>query len=192
MDRVAVFIDEGYLNKALDNLGRPKLDYARFIEAIKGDLPILRTYYYFCMPYQSPVPTDTERSMYQGKQSFIRFLSRLPRLELRQGRLAKRGTEFVQKRVDIMLAVDLVRLASTGQIVEAVLVAGDSDLVPAIYHVKDAGVSVGLWYEPGSAHDELLDACDELRPLSWEFISSVLREPPGDRPANPAPSAATS
>ncbi|MBO9542378.1 NYN domain-containing protein [bacterium] len=176
MDRVAVFIDEGYLNKALDNLGRPKLDYGRFIQAIKGDLPLLRAYYYYCMPYQSQVPTDSERAMFQGKQSFIRFLSRLPRLELRQGRLAKRGTEFVQKRVDIMLAVDLVRLASLGQIQEAYLVAGDSDLVPAINHVKDAGVSVGLYFEPGSVHDELLDACDELHPLSWEFVSDCLRD----------------
>lgn len=180
MDRVAVFIDEGYLNKALDNLGRPKLDYGKFIQTIKGALPILRTYYYYCMPYLSPVPTESERSMFTGKQSFIRFLARQPRMELRQGRLAKRGNEFVQKRVDIMLAVDLVRLASLGLIKEAVLVAGDSDLVPAIYHVKDAGVSVSLWYEHGSAHDELLDACDELHGLTKDFIGACLRETHAD------------
>lgn len=176
MDRVAVFIDEGYLNKTLDNLGRPKLDYARFIEAIKGPLPVLRTYYYYCMPYMSQVPSETERTMFAGKQSFIRFLARQPRMELRQGRLVKRGTEFVQKRVDLMLAVDLVRLASLGLIQEAVLVAGDSDLVPALHYVKDAGVSVTLWYEHGSAHDELLDACDERHALTRDVIGGCLRE----------------
>lgn len=178
MERVAIFIDEGYLNKALESLGRPRLDYGRFIEAIQGDMPLLRTYYYYCMPYQSPTPTPEERNMYQAKLSFVRYLSRLPRFELRQGRLIKRGTEYVQRRVDIMLASDLVRLSVGGQIKEAVLVAGDSDFVPAIAIAKDAGVLVTLCYAPGAAHDELLDACDELVPISRDLLEDCLRSAP--------------
>lgn len=178
MERVAIFIDEGYLNKALESLGRPRLDYGRFIEAIQGEMPLLRTYYYYCMPYQSPVPTSDERNMYQAKLSFVRYLSRLPRFELRQGRLIKRGNEYVQRRVDIMLASDLVRLTVGGQIKEAVLVAGDSDFVPAISIAKDAGVLVTLCYAPGAAHDELLDACDELVPLTRDLLEECLRTAP--------------
>ncbi len=191
MERVAIFIDEGYLNKALESLGRPRLDYGRFIEAIQGDLPLLRTYYYYCMPYQSPTPTPEERNMYQAKLSFVRYLSRLPRFELRQGRLIKRGTEYVQRRVDIMLASDLVRLSVAGQIKEAVLVAGDSDFVPAIAIAKDAGVLVTLCYAPGAAHDELLDACDELVPISRDLLEDCLRSAPpsSSAPALGAPAA---
>ncbi len=198
MERVAIFIDEGYLNKALESLGRPRLDYGRFIEAIQGDMPLLRTYYYYCMPYQSPTPTPEERNMYQAKLSFVRYLSRLPRFELRQGRLIKRGTEYVQRRVDIMLASDLVRLSVSGQIKEAVLVAGDSDFVPAIAIAKDAGVLVTLCYAPGAAHDELLDACDELVPITRDLLEDCLRNMPPATGATlsvsstPAPAAASS
>ncbi|MNK79283.1 NYN domain protein [compost metagenome] len=187
MERVAIFIDEGYLNKALESLGRPRLDYGRFIEAIQGDMPLLRTYYYYCMPYQSPTPTPEERTMYQSKLSFVRYLSRLPRFELRQGRLIKRGTEYVQRRVDIMLASDLVRLSISGQIKEAVLVAGDSDFVPAIAIAKDAGVLVTLCYAPGAAHDELLDACDELVPITRDLLEDCLRTAPATLSGTSAP-----
>lgn len=184
MERMAIFIDEGYLNKALEGLGRPRLDYGRFIEALQGDLPLMRTYYYYCMPYQSPTPTPEERAMYQSKLSFVRYLTRLPRFELRQGRLIKRGTEYVQRRVDVMLASDLVKLAVSGQIKEAVLVAGDSDFIPAVAVAKDAGVIITLCYAPGAAHDELLDACDELVPITRELLEDCLRTAPP--PAAPA------
>lgn len=175
MDRVAVFLDGGYLNKVLEHLGRPRLDYDRFIQSIKGELPLLRAYYYYCMPYLSPEPTELERRMWQSKQSFIHILARLPRIELRQGRLAKRGDEYEQKRTDIMLAVDMVRLSTGRQISEAVLVAGDSDFVPAIAHCKDSGVAVSLYYAPGTVSDELLDVCDELHPFGQDLVNGCLR-----------------
>lgn len=76
--------------------------------------------------------------------------------------------------------MDLVRLATLGLVQEIVLVAGDSDLVPAIHHVKDAGIPVSLWYEHGSAHDELLDACDEVHCLSKDLIGACLRDNQAD------------
>ena len=83
-----------------------------------------------------------------------RFIHRLqcnPRFEVRLGRLAKtfdaqgRPT-FVQKGVDVRLAVDLVRMSSTRQIEYAYLLTGDSDLVPAVQAAKDEGVVVALYY----------------------------------------------
>ena len=70
------------------------------------------------------------------------------------GKLAKRGPDasgnpiFIQKRVDIMLGVDMVQMAATQQISRAILLAGDSDFLPAIEVVKQYGVLVILWHGP--------------------------------------------
>jgi uncharacterized LabA/DUF88 family protein len=49
-----------------------------------------------------------------------------------------------QKGVDIKLALDFVRLAERGAISHALLLAGDSDFVPAIEIARDAGVLITL------------------------------------------------
>jgi len=104
---------------------------------------------------------------------FVYTLRKLPRFEVKLGRLGCVGGEFVQKRVDIALAVDLVRLSCERIIGKAVVVTGDSDFVPAIEAAKDAGVLMVLYYSPSSIHDELLSAVDECRIIDQELISKV-------------------
>jgi len=79
----------------------------------------------------------------------------------------------VQKRVDILLAVELVRLSWSKGIGTAILVTGDSDFVPAVEAAKDAGVLIQLWYSRSAIHNELLDAVDEYFPITQELIDSV-------------------
>ena len=106
---------------------------------------------------------------------FVDALKRLPRFEFRQGKLARREGGFEQKRVDIWIAVDLVRLSFSHQITKAVLITGDSDLVPAIEAAKDAGVVVQLYYSRHSVHHELLQACDERYELDQALIQKIQR-----------------
>jgi hypothetical protein len=72
--------------------------------------------------------------------SFVSVPRRLPRLQVRLGKLQKIGNQSKQKHVDIF--------------------AGDSDLVPAIEAARDSGVVVTLYYSPNSRHEELLQAGD--------------------------------
>jgi len=59
--RVAIFIDGGYLDHVLRDLRLfGKLDYNAFALALKGGGDLLRTYYYHCLPWQSPTPTPDE------------------------------------------------------------------------------------------------------------------------------------
>lgn len=75
-------------------------------------------------------------------QRFCDSLNRLPRFEVRLGRLARRGPDkhnqyhFEQKMVDVLLSIDLVALSTKGRITDVILVAGDSDFVPAIEVAK--------------------------------------------------------
>lgn len=186
MGRAAVFIDGGYVGAlARDNLGGVRLDFGKLANHVIGGAELLRAYYYDCAPYQSNPPTPDEKARVKSKQSFFAALSSLPRFQVRQGKLEYRGTRgdgkpiFVQKRVDLMLGVDLLQLAATRQIDKACLVAGDSDFVPAIEMVKQHGVLVSLWHGPrggagNTVHRELWDVCDDRDEITSDLAKMLV------------------
>ncbi len=166
MGKVAIFVDGGYLDYVFRDLGLPRVDFQRFAALLAGTDEILRTYYYHCLPYQSPIPTAEESRRFGAKQGFFNALSRLDRFEVRLGKLAFRGVDrstgkpiFEQKRVDIVLAVDLVLLASKQRIDKAVIITGDSDFLPAICSAKNEGVLIHLYHGTGEnePHRDLWD-----------------------------------
>jgi len=176
MSRCAVFVDGGYLNKILEHeFSKAAIDYGRLSDELTQGTERLRTYYYHCMPYQSDPPTEEEKQRHANMARFIEALKRLPRFEFRQGKLAKRGGGFEQKRVDIWIAVDLVRLSFSHQITKAIIISGDSDLVPAIEAAKDAGVVVQLWSSRRAVHNELLQAADERFEVDQSLIAKIRR-----------------
>ena len=88
---------------------------------------MLRTYYYNCMPYKSKFPTAAESNRYAKAQKFMDYLENLDRYSVRLGKLAYRGTNadgtpiLQQKRVDILLACDLVLLSANNALAERFL-----------------------------------------------------------------------
>lgn len=180
MLRIASFIDGGYLENLLrSEFAEVKIDYGRLAEKLADGREILRTYYYDCLPYQSDPPTKDESKRFAKKERFFHALERLPRFEVRKGRLEVRNRAgngprvFVQKRVDILLGVDLALLAAKHQISDAAILAGDSDFLPAIEAAKREGVVIHL-YHGNSAHRDLLAHCDERIRIDQAFINSVL------------------
>ena len=180
MGRAAVFLDGAYFSKVLKYVfNEPGVDYEKFSEEICEGDERLRTYYYDCMPYQSYPPTEKESRMYAQKDKFIYNIKRLRRFEVRLGKLVyiPSANDFIQKRVDVLLSVDLVRMSWAHQISKAVLVTGDSDFVPAIKAAKDAGVLTILYYSSAPkvrALDELLYTCDEHKEITQNLIDSCL------------------
>lgn len=180
MDRYAVFIDGGYARKVWEQFGSPRISYLKFSDHVAGNQERLRTYYYDCAPYVSSPATAEER---KRKASFDRFAHALElesRFQVRLGRLARRGEfpdgtpKFEQKMVDILLAVDLVQLAVGHQIQRAVILAKDSDFVPAIQIARNAGTVVELYYHvPPRPHAELMSACDDRIPIDKALIKSI-------------------
>ena len=74
------------------------------------------------------------------------------------------------------MSVDIVRMSIGRQIERAILVTGDSDLVPAVLTAKDAGIEVYVWCGKTrncAIHDELLQACDVCKELTRSFINSI-------------------
>ena len=182
----AVFIDGGYLDKVLyHDFKRPRIDYAKLVSEICGSDELLRTYYYHCLPHQSKKPTDDEKSRYSSMHRFTTKLSFLPRFEVKLGKLAYRGLDenkkpiFIQKRVDLMVGVDMALLAGKGKITNAILLSGDSDLIPAILAVKREGVLTTLWHGSFSEHTspsrELFEECDERMQLTKALMKKIKR-----------------
>jgi len=174
MAKCAILIDGGYLDKVLEkDFFRTRVDIGKLGDELSQGMERMRTYYYHCMPYQSDPPTEEEYKRFAAMDSFICSLKRLPRFQFRQGKLQKIEGQYKQKRVDILMAVDLVRMSAEGQIDKAILITGDSDLVPAIDSAKDSGTVIELHYSPNARHDELLQACDERYEITKNLVDKV-------------------
>jgi len=182
-DKVGIFIDGAYLDKILqDEFGLPRIDYEKLANWMSRGVPVFRTYYYHCLPYQGNPPTPEESERVSRAQSFHYRLAKLPRYEVRLGKLEFRDNRldgspiYVQKRVDILLGVDLVLFAAKQRITHATIFAGDSDFLPAITIAKNEGVQITLCHGTvHPPHDDLWQCADERIPITRDIINSILR-----------------
>ena len=177
--RIGIFIDAAYLAYVLKmEHNQKKIDLSKFAKKmadLSGNPDVLRAYYYDSLPYLSQNPSPDEQDRFNRKTGYIEAIKRIPRMEVRLGVCEFRPTSengFKQKQVDMMLGVDLVKLAIKGKIDDAALFIGDSDFLPAIEVVKNEGVSVHLFHGL-NAHKSVIARCDTSRYLSEEFIDSV-------------------
>lgn len=179
MGRVAIFIDGAYFKEVLKSFGAPRISYELLSEfVLNNGEERLRTYYYDCPPFEDTHPDENNRRLVSNFEKFINAVEKIPRFQTRLGRLTRYATldgyKYTQKEVDILLAVDLVRLACRQQIHRAVIVGGDSDFVPAIDVAKEEGVIISLLYfNFPKPHDELLQACDERHLIDHELIDRI-------------------
>lgn len=180
MDKIAIFMEGGYISKLLkQNFGSISVDFVKLANWIASGMEILRVYYYDCPPYQSGSPTPREQELLSKKQKFFYNINRLPKFEVKEGRLEYRGIDhngvpiFSQKRVDIMLGVDLTRLSIKKAISRAAILSGDSDYIPAIQAAKDEGISIRLIHGPiETYHDQLWDVVDERMEITADILDA--------------------
>ncbi len=196
MDKVGVFVDGGFFSVLTKYIfpnedGTPrKIDTHIFSELLcednKGEL--LRTYFYHCSPYQSQYPTDEEKKMKRGYDSWMYALKQLKQTQIREGRLKKTFDEqgkpdYIQKGVDVLLAIDMLKLALKGALQKIILISSDSDFVPVVRALRDEGISVILYYykpeiemrgEKGSCFSQdLYDECDERKLLLKDLFGKA-------------------
>ncbi len=182
LGRAVVFIDNGYLSAILrDEFNQARIDYLTLSEIICKGYSRLRTYVYDCLPYQSNPPTPEQKALYSGKVKFFKALGDLPSFQPRFGKQRPRAGGFIQKGVDVLLAIDLIKLSSKGQIQKAFLIAGDGDFAPVVEAAKDEGVSVKLFHSGSfqvtpNGHkqpkysNELWQKCDERQVVDDTLI----------------------
>src|SRR5215213_7565617 len=176
MGQTAIFVDGGYFDRVSRDCGSPRIDFGKLATELAKPDDLLRTYYYHCLPYMSPVPTPEEEERFAGKQRFFSALNRLNRFEVREGKLEYRGTDressrpiFEQKRVDIYLGVDLV--------------------LPAIRAAKNEGVVIHLFHGTGpqQPHRDLWEEVDDRTVITPDLLNTFLlsERPQSDREDRP-------
>jgi uncharacterized LabA/DUF88 family protein len=142
LSRYAIMVDVGYIYASAGELlfsassrREYRVDADRLIaalikqadEQVRGQL--LRVYWYDAA--RDRVPTFDQR-----------VIAQMPLVKLRLGNLNARGQ---QKGVDAQIRADMEALARHRAITDAILVAGDEDMVPAVEAAQAFGVRVHLW-----------------------------------------------
>lgn len=149
--RAVVLIDGGYFNKIN---GKARIDFEKLAHELAKPQELWRAYFYDCPPYQSSCPSTDEKERYSKRMKFFGSLSRIPRFTVRLGRLKTCGTfpdgspRFVQKRVDLLLGLDIADIAASGKIDVVVLLAGDGDFLPAVQAAREKTILVRLAHGP--------------------------------------------
>ena len=190
MARLAIFVDGGYLANLAEHQFRRWVDNEKLSNEIRDiiaastrePLDLLRTYFYDSLPYQSNPPSNEEASRFSRKRKFFAALERLPNYTVRQGRLMYRGDDaqgkpiFQQKRVDLMLGLDIASLAAKRQITHAAVLSGDSDFLPVVEAAQQEGVVVWLVHGPQSTYARALwNLADDRLSIDSGFMERVKR-----------------
>lgn len=135
---------------------------------------LTRVYYYTALPDQS---RDAER--YRKQQKFLDALSKKPYFTVVLGRLEARqnGAYYVEKGVDIAIAIDMLDLSYHNTYDTAILISGDGDFSRAVEIVQRMGrhVENATTYSCRSYH--LQKTCDKTIVLDRDFLSDCWRPP---------------
>jgi uncharacterized LabA/DUF88 family protein len=187
LSRYAIMVDVGYIYASAGELlfsaasrREYRVDADKLIQAltrhaedlVRGEL--LRVYWYDAA--RDRVPTIDQR-----------VIAQMPWVKLRLGNLNARGQ---QKGVDAQIRADMEALARHRAITDAILVAGDEDMVPAVEAAQAFGVRVHLWgIEPPygtNQAERLVWESDTVDVLERTFV-----EPYFTRQLSPEPTHAT-
>ena len=179
-EEVAILIDNGYFKKTITAVfkdSQVRIDYRKVSDKISDILKLkrYRTYFYDAPPFKGSNPTKEENERYSKFDKFVYSVRKLPSFEVRLGKLVKRDNEFVQKGVDILLAIDIVKLSLKDRVRHIALIAGDADYVPAVKLARDEGVKIYLFHnsQNGQYADELYQNSDERTPLDQSFFKDL-------------------
>jgi uncharacterized LabA/DUF88 family protein len=177
MDRVAIFVDAGYLfaqgSVALTGSQKPRASTLLDAPAVISELRtvanekasharLLRIYWYDGALGGSRPTTDQA------------LLAHLDDVKLRLGFINSSGQ---QKGVDSLIVTDLIEIARQKSICDAVLLSGDEDVRVGVQIAQNYGVRVhllGIKPSRGSQSPQLLQEADTTSEWSAETVSKFL------------------
>jgi len=163
MERVCVFIDGSNLYHGVKEiLPDDHLDIAKLITWLVGNRQLTRTYY-----YNVPISPQHNPTGASAQQRFFGALNRIPYLQIRLGRLEPRGAVFVEKGVDVGIAVDMLSMGFRNLYDTAILVSSDGDFAHAIHEVQELGKHVEVaHFARARAVSQAADVSLELNEVS--------------------------
>lgn len=156
-----LFVDGGYVRERRKAKGLPLkfdprgpakgyLEHQAEAGYILGKrLAMVRCYYF-----------DAQDESDQQIVAFFKQLQGLDDTHVFLGRLTAEGNRRRQKGVDMLLAIEALKVARSKNAEVVAIVAGDQDFVPLVEAIRDEGLLVFVLAFRDSASEELLNAAD--------------------------------
>ncbi|MFQ5576350.1 MAG: NYN domain-containing protein [Anaerolineae bacterium] len=149
MHRMMIFIDAEYVIQSLRHLRNQKgrvplenINWHRLVSWIQRDRELIRCYY-----YTAELSRRENEDTYNRQREILKSLkSSIEYLQIRLGKLVRQKGTWVQKGIDVKIAVDMVSKAFLNHYDVAALVSGDADFLPLVEEIKEAyGKQVELY-----------------------------------------------
>jgi uncharacterized LabA/DUF88 family protein len=151
-----IIVDGAYLQKIaveVYGLKNPNLPHSLFNifdlykqNSDSNNLNLLKIRFHDSLPFMSKPGTDDQIKRFNKKQDvFQKRLLNYSDIEIEYGRCVRiHDTQngYVQKGVDVNIAIDI--LVYSHHVDHMIIVSGDSDLEPALKHIKGTGVKTAL------------------------------------------------
>ena len=193
MKKAIVFIDGNNFYHGLKSVGlSTQIDFKKFLYKLTQGYQLIKTYY-----YNSPYHQEKDPQKYRAQQRFFNYLKSLPRFELILGRLEKRiivipdqiyerikdihpkktFETFVEKGVDVHIAVDMLKLAFLNYYDVAILISGDGDFVPVVKSVQELGKKVinAYFKDKERTGFHLRNSSDDFIEINSSFLKGCLK-----------------
>ncbi len=167
-----LFIDGGCLRQVLQDASEKwfggneiEIDYQHLAR------PFTKAFYYDCLPPQKTDETDEEYE--KRTRPMVEHFNRLRMLRgyhVYEGITRRRRKTLQQKKVDVMISVDMLTYSFRKTMHQATLLTSDLDYKPLLDALVAEGMFVNLWYPRGYTNSELIYAADANQPLDINVI----------------------
>jgi uncharacterized LabA/DUF88 family protein len=194
-----LFVDGGSLRGRLENISRRFYDSQTFsIDFASLGRGFTKTFYYDAVPVRMQGEDELSyNARIKPQRDLLDSAAGVDGIHVYEGdarRRRKVGLE--QKKVDVMIAVDMLTHTFRRNMQHATLLTGDNDFKPLLDALVQEGMFVTLWYPPDETSRELANAADARKALDmWSLchlltpesrarfsIPAVINKPPGFEP----------
>ena len=174
-----LFVDGQCLQHAIRDIEQD-LDVSINFSYKKLGAGFKRVFYYDCLPRQKKDESEQDYleriKPIQTRHDHLRSLPGFHVFEgeVRRSSISKR-TE--QKKVDTMIAVDMLMHSFRQNMDSATLITNDLDFKPVLDALVQIGMYVMLWHRTSNIVSELTHSADHSLPLTYEFMKDWIIEP---------------
>lgn len=177
-----LFIDAGCLRKVVRSIsdryvGRNDLLEVDWLSLRGSGAACEKAFYYDAVPSRDRSEANEDwLARIEPRMAELRAIRAVDGYHVPIGDL--RGKTARQKKVDVMIAVDMLIHTVRRNMDRCVLLAGDVDFQPLLEALVREGMRVGVWHPP-EASEDFLGAADFRMPLNVATMGMFLKRPGG-------------
>lgn len=169
-----LFVDAGCLQSMISSFSKMyfegnqlEIDYRKLFQRYD------KIFYYDCLPPQGNNELDEDyRKRIETQVQFFNSLRTIPGVHVYEGVTRRRTKTWHQKKVDVMITVDMLTYAFRRIMRRATLLTGDLDFKPLFDALVQDGLHVRLWCPENDVSEELKYAADDVKVLDFDTMHS--------------------